>query len=351
MILLDSEDNNENENEYPYISSSSNVGELRLKFDCTYFGGGLIEGLFKPDGGKTEGSELDGKTSIFKVIKKPFYEKDINNLIKKMNFDEEIEKLLYLNEDDKNEEIIKLRNQLFIKDKYRVKQNKKESKFFIAYKQGRKLKNDKSNRTHNKYSSDNLINSIYTKLNDSLLLFLNKLIRSIYSIEQLNRFLSELKLPTIKASKVLMKNARTNNKGKVYNLNLLNLTIKDYISQNISPKTINLPFDYNKKIIQKLLEDEENKDIFNFIFNELKIEDWLDIYLYKKEIDDFIDNNQFSSIIINEIKESLIRIDKTFLEMKKDDKLYLNCFTLMIYNYKRYFSMKEERALKIIKNN
>ena len=106
-----------------------------------------------------------------------------------------------------------------------------------------------------------------------------------------------------------------------------NLTIKDYISQNISPKTINLPFDYNKKIIQKLLD------------------------LYKKEIDDFIDNNQFSSIIINEIKESLIRIDKAFLEMKKDDKLYLNCFTLMIYNYKRYFSMKEERALKIIKNN
>ena len=119
-----------------------------------------------------------------------------------------------------------------------------------------------------------------------------------------------------------------------------NLTIKDYISQNISPKTINLPFDYNKKIIQKLLEDEENKDIFNFIFNELKIEDWLDIYLYKKEIDNFI-----------EIRESLIRIDNTFLEMKKVDKLYLNCFTLMIYNYKRYFSMKEERALKIIKNN
>ena len=351
MILHDSEDNNENENEYSYISSSSNIEKLRPKFDCTYFKKGVIEGLFKPNEGKTKESELDGKTSIFKVIKKPFYEKDINNLIKKMNFDEEIEKLLYLNEDDKNEEIIKLRNQLFIKDKYRVKQNKKESKFFIAYKQGRKLKNDKSNRTHNKYSSDNLINSIYTKLNDSLLLFLNKLIRSIYSIEQLNHFLSELKLPTIKASKVFMKNARTNNKGKVYNLNLLNLTIKDYISQNISPKTINLPFDYNKKIIQKLLEDEENKDIFNFIFNELKIEDWLDIYLYKKEIDDFIDNNQFSSIIINEIKESLIRIDKAFLEMKKDDKLYLNCFTLMIYNYKRYFSMKEERALKIIKNN
>ena len=313
-----------------------------------------IKNIIKPYAGKRKEAGLDGKfecTSIFKVNKMPFLEKDINNLIKKMNIDEETKKLLYLNEDDNNEELIKLRNQLFIKDKYRVKNKKKNSKFLIAFKLGRKTKNDKSNRFHNKYSPDNIINSIKTKLNNSLLLFLNKLICSIYSIEQLNHFLSELKLPKIKASKVLVKNARTNNKGKVYYLNLLNLTIKDYISQNISPKTINLPFDYNKKIIQKLLEDEENKDIFNFIFNELKIEDWLDIYLYKKEIDDFIDNNEFSSIIINEIKESLIRIDKTFLEMKKDDKLYLNCFTLMIYNYKRYFSMKEERALKIIKNN
>ena len=92
MILHDIEDNNENENEYSYISSSSDVGKLGPKFDCRYFKEGSIEGLFKPNEGKTKESELDGKTSIFKVIKKPFYEKDINNLIKKMNFDEEIEK-------------------------------------------------------------------------------------------------------------------------------------------------------------------------------------------------------------------------------------------------------------------
>ena len=315
-----------------------------------------IKTIIKPYARKRKEADLDGKfecASIFKVNKMPFLEKDINNLIKKMNIDEETKKLLYLNEDDNNEELIKLRNQLIIKDKYRVKNKKKNSKFLIAFKLGGKTKNDKSKRFHNKYSPDNIINSIKTKLNNSLLLFLNKLICSIYSIEQLNQMLSGLglNLPEIKATEVLKKISKINKKGKLDNLNLLNLTIKDYISKDISRKTSTLPLDYNKRIIQKLLEDEENKDIFNFIFNELKLEDWLDIYLYKKEIDDFIDNNQFSSIIINEIKESLIRIDKAFLEMKKDDKLYLNCFTLMIYNYKRYFSMKEERALKIIKNN
>jgi hypothetical protein len=268
-----------------------------------------------------------------------------------MNIDEETEKLLILNDDDDNEVLKELKKQLFIKDKYRMKQNKKKGKFFISHKRGRKLKNDKSYRDNNKYRPDNLINSIFTKLNDALLLFLNTLICSIYNTEQLEKILSDLHLPAIKASKVLMKNARINNKGKSYNLNLLNLTIKDYISQSISPKTIHLPSDYNKRIIQKLLEDVENKNIFNFIFNELKIEEWLDIYLYNEEINNFIDNNQLNGIAINEIKQSLIRIDKTFQEMPKDDKLYLNCFTLMIYNYKRYFSMKEERAPKMVRNS
>ena len=307
-----------------------------------------IKNIIKPYAGKRKEADLDGKfecTSIFKVNKMPFLEKDINNLIKKMNIDEKTKKLLYLNEDDNNEEIIKLRNQLFIKDKYRVKNKKKSNKFLIAFKLGRKTKNDKSNRFHNKYSPDNIINSIKTKLNNSLLLFLNKLICLIYSIEQLNQILSGLglNLPEIKATEVLKKISKINKKGKLDNLNLLNLTIKDYISKDISRKTSTLPLDYNKRIIQKLLEDEENKDIFNFIFNELKLEDWLNIYLYKKEIDIFIDSN--------EIMESLIRIDNTFLEMKKVDKLYLNCFTLMIYNYKRYFSNKEGRILQNIKIN
>ena len=307
-----------------------------------------IKTIIKPYARKRKEADLDGKfecASIFKVNKMPFLEKDINNLIKKMNIDEVTKKLLYLNEDDNNVEIIKLRNQLFIKDKYRVKNKKKSNKFLIAFKLGRKTKNDKSNRYHNKYSPDNIINSIKTKLNNSLLLFLNKLICSIYSIEQLNQMLSGLglNLPEIKATEVLKKISKINKKGKLDNLNLLNLTIKDYISKDISRKTSTLPLDYNKRIIQKLLEDEENKDIFNFIFNELKLEDWLDIYLYKKEIDNFIDSN--------EIRESLIRIDNTFLEMKKVDKLYLNCFTLMIYNYKRYFSNKEGRILQNIKIN
>ena len=75
-----------------------------------------------------------------------------------------------------------------------------------------------------------------------MLLFLNKLICSIYSIEQLNQMLSGLglNLPEIKATEVLKKISKINKKGKLDNLNLLNLTIKDYISKDISRKTSTL---------------------------------------------------------------------------------------------------------------
>ena len=51
-----------------------------------------IKNIIKPYAGKRKEADLDGKfecTSIFKVNKMPFLEKDINNLIKKMNIDEE----------------------------------------------------------------------------------------------------------------------------------------------------------------------------------------------------------------------------------------------------------------------
>ena len=132
--------------------------------------------------------------SIFKIDLMPFLEKDINNIIKNMNISEEMKKYLFLNVDETNEEIRNFRYDLFFKEKLRIQKQQKENKFFISSKKGRKLKNDESNRTHNKYSSDNIIKSIKTKLNDSLLLFLNKIIISIYDIKEINQMLLDLNL-------------------------------------------------------------------------------------------------------------------------------------------------------------
>ena len=307
---------------------------------------------------KSMQTDLDEKSKnniIFKIDKERFYEEDINMIIQKMNISKENKSSIFLNNEDNYEEINNIRYRLFLKGKFRMKKQRNYSMFKIYAKKGRKLKMDNSNRTHNKYQPDNIIQSIKTTINHSLLFFLNKLINSIYDKTQINQILYQLNLPLIKKDrklklfKLIKENdydININNTSKSYNLKFLNFTINNYISNNISRKFKKKPPNYNKLIIKKLLEDEQNNDIFNFIFNYLKIEDWLDIFIYKKEIDDYINNNQLNQIKIIKIKENLIRIDDLLLKMYKDNKLYFHCFTLMIYNFKKYFLSKEGRILK-----
>ena len=307
---------------------------------------------------KSMQTDLDEKSknnTIFKIDKELFYEEDINMIIQKMNISKENKSSIFLNNEDNYEEINNIRYKLFLKGKFRMKKQRNYSMFKIYAKKGRKLKMDNSNRTHNKYQPDNIIQSIKTTINHSLLFFLNKLINSIYDKTKINQILYQLNLPFIKKDrklklfKLIKENnydININNTSKSYNLKFLNFTINNYISNNISRKFKKKPPNYNKLIIKKLLEDEQNNDIFNFIFNYLKIEDWLDIFIYKKEIDNYFNNNQLNQIKINKIKENLIRIDDLLLKMYKDNKLYFHCFTLMIYNFKKYFLSKEGRILK-----
>lgn len=307
---------------------------------------------------KSMQTDLDEKSKnniIFKIDKERFYEEDINMIIQKMNISKENKSSIFLNNEDNYEEINNIRYRLFLKGKFRMKKQRNYSMFKIYAKKGRKLKMDNSNRTHNKYQPDNIIQSIKTTINHYLLFFLNKLINSIYDKTQINQILYQLNLPLIKKDrklklfKLIKENdydININNTSKSYNLKFLNFTINNYISNNISRKFKKKPPNYNKLIIKKLLEDEQNNDIFNFIFNYLKIEDWLDIFIYKKEIDNYFNNNQLNQIKINKIKENLIRIDDLLLKMYKDNKLYFHCFTLMIYNFKKYFLSKEGRILK-----
>ena len=67
---------------------------------------------------------------------------------------------------------------------------------------------------------------------------------------------------------------------KVENLKFLSSTIKTYLSNNISKEFIGIPPNSNEKIISRLLQEEDKKDIFN-LSNELRVEDWLNIFIYQ----------------------------------------------------------------------
>ena len=107
-----------------------------------------------------------------------------------------------------------------------------------------------------------------------------------------------------------------------------------------------MPSDANRLIISKLLQDEKNKDIFDFIFNKLKIIYWLYIFTYQKELDDYT-KNSLSEEKLSIIRKSLIRIDKIdLIKNDKKSKNYFHCFSIIIYNLKDFLDNKEGRNRK-----
>ena len=221
---------------------------------------------------------------------------------------------------------------------------------------GRKTNNDSTIRIHNKFSMDNIINKIKNILKRSLLSFINKVIYNTYDIDELQNLFIKLNL-SVSATSYIVKDidykCLANKKNKKDNLELLKLSIKDFLSQNISTRYKSLDLNSsqcNKTIINFLCSDLYNKDLFNFIFNKLNFGDWLNIFIYNKNINDYPEYNSLAIKHVLIINKSLIGID-SFLKELSEDKDYLYCFILLIYNYKRYFSIKSGRKGRKMNNN
>ena len=246
-----------------------------------------------------------------------------------------------------------------IKDKLLLKPNErrknlggfreiKDKNIKNIIKSGRKKKSDISNRFHNKYSSDNLIDKIKNMINISLVSFCNKIISSIYEDKiKIKEIFSSARLSKKISKTKIIKDINYNfiyNKKKAHEiLDLLNITIKDYLCNKISQKYANTPDEYNKLIINQLLLDNKYKDIFDFIFNHIKIKDWFDLFIYKKDLKDI---SKYKSLKRNEkiiIKNNLVRINDYLIKIYQKDETYFQCLVMCIYNFNRFLMVKEER--------
>ena len=120
-------------------------------------------------------------------------------------------------------------------------------------------------------------------------MLVNHLIKSLYTKEQINQILNELHLPEIKSYlepviKKIEHKKFANETKRDENIKFLNKNIKDLFSNNVSGKFKALPSNSNELIISRLLQEEDNKDIFDFIFNELTVGDSLDIFTKKTDL-------------------------------------------------------------------
>ena len=279
--------------------------------------------------------EISEIPEVIKDIKelppKYFSDNSINDIIKQFNISDKMKFDLLLNTNIENNDIEKIKCVL---ESDKIKRTKKNSDI--------------------SYRSDNILSKIINLINLSLLNFINKLIRSLYSKEEIKKILEQLNLLKKISEKDLKEVIKNNDYEFRYELTkkdeklkLLNWTLKDYFSTNISSK-FKYPINYNKLVIEKILEEKTNKDIFEFILNDLLIIDWLEIFLYKKDLSELKKFNLLNDDKKDKIEKNLERIDKYINDKYinkyfKNDKNYYHCFILIIYNLKRYLINKEAR--------
>ena len=238
----------------------------------------------------------------------------------------------------------------------KTRKEKKHRSIKPKEKQGRKKNEDilgKKNSKHNKYSQDNIIKKIKVKLLDYLIDFINSILNFVLE----DKIISYLKIvkkneteKTLRKEN-LIKDLNYKNiidigkKGK--NLEFFGITLKEFLSNDISIKFKTFPKDSNKKIIEEILNKEKDNQIINFIF-KLTFRQWLDVFLYKKELNDYI-NLDKSKIKI--IMDKFKRFDELLKDIYSEPDNFISCYICCLFNIERWYFIKKERTIKIKNKN
>jgi hypothetical protein len=191
---------------------------------------------------------------------------------------------------------------------------------------GRKRKNSSEDRYHNKFSDDNLLRKCKHVLLNSLLHYINYIIKKKYkgNIGYDNN------------RKILLKINQRNkvNSNVNFNREFLKKTIKDIFSDTVSSKYIRYSQDHNKKIIKSLLneEDEEKNKFFNKLFN-LTFFDCLKYFRGQENIKEL---------------NGMLRLNDTIAKSKTKeyDYDYLDSLQQYIKNFENILFQKKSRNRK-----
>ena len=182
---------------------------------------------------------------------------------------------------------------------------------------------------HNKFSSDNIIRKIKSNLFDAILRYINASMKEeeveIYEKNFKKIILSKPFL--LKISQEIIKNINVE-----VNLNLLRSTLKEIFSNDVSKKVENHGLDKNKKLIEKIYEENKQKraiSILNMTFNQC-LEQFRGSKKYK-ELDGLEKELQN---VINDLKE------------KGESEEYISDFIDLVNTFEEYYMNKKPRAPK-----
>ena len=202
-------------------------------------------------------------------------------------------------------------------------EKKKEENNNNKFRLGRKLSLDPTKRAHNKFFEDNIIKKIKGLLLKYLIIFVNSLLNK-----------KEAKLKFLNFNKYV-KNIKKDNE-----LELLHKQVKEILSLDISPKNSRFGSNWNAKIIQSILnKDDEKKEIFNFVLN-MKFIDFIHLFTLKEKVSNF---RKLSKDDCSTIEKKMPKIEDLFdkiLNKNQKDELYLAKFIFLLYNYENWFLYK-----------
>jgi hypothetical protein len=221
-----------------------------------------------------------------------------------------------------------------------IKKEQKEKKEL-----GRKRKSDTNDRPHDKNCKDNMLQKFKTNIHNCLLQDINAFLMIFLDKDVIISLIEKTKIKKQKEKdfeiiKPLDYCIFVNQTSKRENVKFLDMPLKQFLSQDISCKYSTYLKEANKIIIDEIMNNHNNEAI-NFIFN-LKLSDWLDVFLKKKEFSDF---EEFNSNILVSMN---VRVDELLKKIydKERDKNFFSRFILYMYNFERILCIKNERKTK-----
>ena len=206
-------------------------------------------------------------------------------------------------------------------------------------KRGRKAKNiNNLSKEHDKYSADNIIKKIKSKLFEYSRTFLNKMLekyndngKSVLMQLDYKKYIDRL--------------------NREQDLIFLNMPLKDLFSNDISfkcqLKKEEKIKDYNRKKIEEILKNEIDNTIL-FALNMTFI-DWFDIFTFKTNLNDVIHKYNIeknSYVDLEKIDKNLIKVDELLKNKLKNNLDEFSLFVFYLYNYELWFNKKIGRKSK-----
>ena len=199
---------------------------------------------------------------------------------------------------------------------------------------GRKRKNSESKGKHTKYNLDNRVRKVKVLFKNALLEFINSKMENMQVIV-------EIKGKAFIASKLLNIRPKLIEDININeNKTLLETPIKNILSDNISGAYKNYPKDYNKIVIEKIFENEDNKILIN-ILNMT----FLECLKYYRKNEEIISNDKYDCLKGLEKKyENLPNLLKK--GVNDSDEEYEKGIFNLIDNFDKIYFKKTPRTKK-----